>query len=179
MWIADNWKDYEVIDCSKGEKLERWGSYILVRPDPQVIWDTPKNARGWKHMNGHYHRSKKGGGEWEFFCEPISNADVRAQTCINDSARQVKFQMNMHTHDSFNWDYKDLQKTAFHEVCEVLLYDLERIACLEGISAEQKEAMLIRTRHKVIHHLEKLFYLMDETDTIDSMRKNIITPTEV
>lgn len=119
------------------------------------------------------------GGEWEFFCEPISNADVRAQTCIYDSARQVKFQMNMHTHDNFNWDYKDVQKTASHEVCEVLLYDLERIASLEGISAEQKEAMLIRTRHKVIHHLEKLFYLMDETDTIDSMRKNIITPTEV
>lgn len=119
------------------------------------------------------------GGEWEFFCEPISNADVRAQTCVYDSARQVKFQMNMHTHDNFNLDYKDVQKTAFHEVCEVLLYDLERIARLEDISAEQKEAMLIRTRHKVIHHLEKLFYLMDETDTIDSMRKNIITPTEV
>ena len=57
MWIADQWKDYEVIDCSKGEKLERWGQYTLVRPDPQVIWDTPKTERGWKHMNGHYHRS--------------------------------------------------------------------------------------------------------------------------
>ena len=70
MWIADNWNDYEVIDCSKGEKLERWGDYILVRPDPQVIWDTPKRNRNWKHMNGHYHRSKKGGGEWEFFDLP-------------------------------------------------------------------------------------------------------------
>lgn len=70
MWIADQWKDYEVIDCSKGEKLERWGEYILVRPDPQVIWDTPKNDRGWKHKNGHYHRSKKGGGEWEFISLP-------------------------------------------------------------------------------------------------------------
>ena len=70
MWIADQWKDYEVIDTSAGEKLERWGQYILVRPDPQVIWNTPKVSRGWKKMNGHYHRSKKGGGEWEFFDLP-------------------------------------------------------------------------------------------------------------
>ena len=45
MWIADKWKDYEVIDCSGGEKLERWGDYTLVRPDPQVIWDTPKKKK--------------------------------------------------------------------------------------------------------------------------------------
>lgn len=70
MFIADNWKDYEVIDTSNGEKLERWGDYILVRPDPQVIWDTPKTLKGWKKMNGHYHRSSKGGGEWEFFDLP-------------------------------------------------------------------------------------------------------------
>ena len=50
MFIADNWKDYEVIDTSKGEKLERWGKYILVRPDPQVIWDTPKKERGWTEV---------------------------------------------------------------------------------------------------------------------------------
>ena len=61
MWLADSWKDYEVIDCSKGEKLERWGDYILVRPDPQVIWDTPRKEKGWHKMNAHYHRSKKGG----------------------------------------------------------------------------------------------------------------------
>lgn len=70
MWLADRWNDYEVIDCSKGEKLERWDRYILVRPDPQVIWDTPKKETGWKRMNGHYHRSAKGGGEWEFFDLP-------------------------------------------------------------------------------------------------------------
>lgn len=70
MWLADQWKDYEVIDCSKGEKLERWGDYLLVRPDPQVIWDTPKKGTGWHKMNGHYHRSSKGGGEWEFFQLP-------------------------------------------------------------------------------------------------------------
>ena len=70
MWLADGWKDYEVLDTSKGEKLERWGKYILVRPDPQVIWNTPKKAWGWQKRNGHYHRSSKGGGEWEFFDLP-------------------------------------------------------------------------------------------------------------
>ena len=70
MWLADQWNDYEVIDCSKGEKLERWGDHLLVRPDPQVIWDTPKKEKGWRKMNGHYHRSSKGGGEWEFFQLP-------------------------------------------------------------------------------------------------------------
>lgn len=70
MWIADNWKDYEVLDTSGGEKCERWGDYILVRPDPQVIWNTPHDHPAWKHKNGHYHRSSKGGGEWEFFHLP-------------------------------------------------------------------------------------------------------------
>ena len=70
MWIANNWNDYEVIDTSCGEKLERWGKYILVRPDPQVIWNTEKTEPGWRKMNGHYHRSTKGGGEWEFFHLP-------------------------------------------------------------------------------------------------------------
>ena len=55
MWLADNWKEYEVIDCSEGEKLERWGKYTLLRPDPQVIWNTKKEDKHWKHLNAHYH----------------------------------------------------------------------------------------------------------------------------
>ncbi len=70
MWTAANWKDYEILDTSSGEKLERWGDYLLVRPDPQVIWNTPKKNAGWQKRNGHYHRSSKGGGEWEFFNLP-------------------------------------------------------------------------------------------------------------
>ncbi len=70
MWTADHWKDYEVYDTSNGEKLERWGNYTLVRPDPQVIWNTPHEHIGWKKKNGHYHRSTKGGGEWEFINLP-------------------------------------------------------------------------------------------------------------
>ena len=70
MWIADAWEEYEVIDTSAGEKLERWGDYVLVRPDPQVIWDTPKRNKGWKQPHGHYHRSSRGGGQWENFGLP-------------------------------------------------------------------------------------------------------------
>lgn len=104
MWLADNWKDYEVIDCSKGEKLERWGDYILVRPDPQVIWDTPRKEKGWHKMNAHYHRSKKGGGEWEFF-------DLPQQWSIH--YRSLTFQLKpfsfKHTglfpEQAANWDW--------------------------------------------------------------------------
>ena len=81
MWIADNWTDYEIIDTSCGEKLERWGKFYLLRPDPQVIWKTKKLVPEWKKLNGHYHRSAKGGGEWEFFDLPkeweISYRDLR------------------------------------------------------------------------------------------------------
>jgi len=70
MWIANDWKDYEVIDTSGGEKLERWGEYRLVRPDPQVIWTSDQKNKAWKKPNGHYHRSNKGGGDWQFFDLP-------------------------------------------------------------------------------------------------------------
>ena len=106
MWIADHWNDYEVIDCSKGEKLERWGDYILVRPDPQVIWDTPKKEKGWHRMNAHYHRSKKGGGEWEFF-------DLPEQWTIRYERLGLKFHLKpfsfKHTglfpEQAANWDW--------------------------------------------------------------------------
>ena len=112
MWLADSWKDYEVIDCSKGEKLERWGDYILVRPDPQVIWDTPRKEKGWHKMNAHYHRSKKGGGECEFF-------DLPQQWSIH--YRNLTFQLKpfsfKHTglfpEQAANWDwFSELIKKA-------------------------------------------------------------------
>ena len=104
MWIADNWNDYEVLDTSQGEKLERWGDYLLVRPDPQVIWDTPKQLPGWKHPNGHYYRSKQGSGNWEFF-------DLPDQWSI--SYKSLTFQLKpfsfKHTglfpEQAVNWDW--------------------------------------------------------------------------
>lgn len=63
MWIADGWKDYELLDASGGERLERWGSYILRRPDPQIIWNG-KKSKSWNLADGVYKRSSKGGGGW-------------------------------------------------------------------------------------------------------------------
>ncbi|MDO5133803.1 MAG: class I SAM-dependent methyltransferase [Eubacteriales bacterium] len=103
MWIADQWKDYEVLDTSGGEKLERWGTYRLIRPDPQVIWDTPR-GRLWRNPNAHYHRSKKGGGEWEFF-------DLPDDWCIKyrDLAFRLKPFSFKHTglfpEQAVNWDW--------------------------------------------------------------------------
>ncbi len=65
MWISDRWTDYELIDCSRGERLERWGDQILIRPDPQVIWDTPREDPRWKHPAARYSRSSSGGGHWD------------------------------------------------------------------------------------------------------------------
>lgn len=67
MLLADKWKDYELLDCADGEKLERWGDIILRRPDPQVIWKEKSNPSLWDKADAHYHRSRSGGGEWEFY----------------------------------------------------------------------------------------------------------------
>ena len=65
MWIAENWKDYELLDCGDGEKLERWGRQILVRPDPQAIWEAPRRSSAWQKPDARYLRSNTGGGHWE------------------------------------------------------------------------------------------------------------------
>lgn len=64
MWLSDKWKDYELLDCQGGERLERWGKYILVRPDPQIIWDCGRHAKEWSYPDGVYTR-KGGGGSWQ------------------------------------------------------------------------------------------------------------------
>lgn len=66
MRYTNDWADYELIDCSCCEKLERWGSQILVRPDPQVIWKSEKKNKLWYTADARYHRSSTGGGEWQF-----------------------------------------------------------------------------------------------------------------
>ena len=121
MWIADNWTDYEILDTSKGEKLERWGSWQLVRPDPQVIWDTPRTLSGWKKPNGHYHRSKKGGGEWEFRNLP-EQWTIRYPLCgstpLTFNLKPFSFKhTGLFPEQAANWDwFGGLIKNAGHPV---------------------------------------------------------------
>lgn len=66
MLLANEWSDYALIDCANGEKLEKWGSFTLVRPDPQIIWPQKQHKAEWERCDAHYHRSKSGGGSWEY-----------------------------------------------------------------------------------------------------------------
>ncbi len=104
MWVADQWQDYEVLDTSAGEKLERWGNYLLVRPDPQVIWNTKKTNPKWKSINGHYHRSAKGGGEWEFFDLP-QQWSIRYKT-LTFQLKPFSFKhTGLFPEQAANWDW--------------------------------------------------------------------------
>ena len=135
MWIADQWKDYEVLDTSGGEKLERWGDYLLVRPDPQVIWNTPKDLPGWRKMNGHYYRSSKGGGEWEFFDLPkqweIAYKDLR----FNLKPFSFKH-TGLFPEQAVNWDwFSDKNKTAGRPVKVLNLFAYTGGATLAAAAA--------------------------------------------
>lgn len=104
MWIAENWKDYEVLDSSDGEKLERWGKYLLIRPDPQVIWKTAREYKGWKTVNAHYHRSSKGGGEWEFFDLPKQWSIKYKELTFNLQPFSFKH-TGLFPEQAVNWDW--------------------------------------------------------------------------
>ena len=64
MFVSDQWKEYELLDASSGERLERWGEYILIRPDPQILWQTPRRHPLWERPHGVYRRARTGGGSW-------------------------------------------------------------------------------------------------------------------
>lgn len=105
MRTANGWTDYELIDTTGGERLERWGDFLLIRPDPQIIWKTPPADRRWQTAHAHYHRSQKGGGRWEM------------RTRLPDSweigYRELRFRVHptgfKHTglfpEQAVNWDY--------------------------------------------------------------------------
>lgn len=104
MWVSDNWKDYELIDCSRGEKLERWGKQILVRPDPQAIWKTERVNRGWRAPSARYSRSDSGGGHWEKNSLPESWQIKYGELTFNVKPMSFKH-TGIFPEQATNWDY--------------------------------------------------------------------------
>jgi 23S rRNA (cytosine1962-C5)-methyltransferase len=105
MILSKDWKDYEILDMSNGEKLERWGNIILIRPDPQIIWKDKLHPELWKKANAHYHRSNKGGGEWEY----IKKVPESWQIKYKDLTFNLKPMGFKHTglfpEQAVNWDF--------------------------------------------------------------------------
>lgn len=105
MRIAKNWADYRLIDTKSGERLERWGSITLIRPDPQVIWQTPPLTDLWKHADGHYHRSKSGGGQWEYHKKPPESWQIRYHD-LRFIVRPTGFKhTGLFPEQAVNWDW--------------------------------------------------------------------------
>ncbi len=136
MRVADNWKDYELIDCSCGERLERWGNITLIRPDPQVIWKTPKKNPLWRKADAVYHRSQSGGGNWE-----IRNKIPDFWTIgYRDLTFNIKTMGFKHTglfpEQAVNWDYTaEIIKNANREVKVLNLFSYTGGATVSALKA--------------------------------------------
>ncbi len=104
MWVSDKWRDFELIDCSRGEKLERWGDYTLVRPDPQAIWDTPRRDGRWRTSDGKYTRSESGGGAWDKRRLPASWQIGYGELTFNIKPMNFKH-TGIFPEQAANWDY--------------------------------------------------------------------------
>ena len=105
MLVSTEWKDYEIIDCSCGEKLERWNSIYLLRPDPQIIWDNGNLKEKYNNINAHYHRSNKGGGYWENLKETPEKWIVSYKN-LKFNIEQMGFKhTGLFPEQNINWDF--------------------------------------------------------------------------
>lgn len=105
MKIANEWKEYKIIDMAEGKKLERWGDVILERPDPQIIWKEKSFPSKWKEINASYHRSKTGGGAWEFKKKMPKNWQVHYKG-LTFNIKPMGFKhTGLFPEQAFNWDW--------------------------------------------------------------------------
>ncbi len=104
MRAADKWIDYELLDASRGERLERWGDILLIRPDPQILWDTPRKDPRWKQAHARYHRSNTGGGQWERY-RPIPDSWQITYGDLKFALKPMGFKhTGLFPEQAVNWD---------------------------------------------------------------------------
>lgn len=120
MRIVKGFKDYEIIDTSNGEKLERWGETLLIRPDPQIIWNTEKKNPSWNNVSGRYMRSAKGGGEWAFY-KKMRESWLVSYGDLKFNIRPTGFKhTGLFPEQAVNWDYFREKITSLNRPIKVL-----------------------------------------------------------
>lgn len=136
MRVADNWKDYELIDCSCGERLERWGNITLIRPDPQVIWKTEKKNPLWRKADAVYHRSQSGGGTWEIK-RKIPDFWTIGYRDLTFNIKTMGFKhTGLFPEQAVNWDYTaEVIKNAGREVKVLNLFAYTGGATVSALKA--------------------------------------------
>lgn len=105
MRLSEHWKDYELIDTSDGERLERWGDIILIRPDPQIIWSTGRKNPLWKNAHARYHRSNKGGGHWETYRKVPDRWTIRYNQLVFNIKPMGFKHTGVFPEQAVNWDF--------------------------------------------------------------------------
>ncbi|MBO5179787.1 MAG: class I SAM-dependent methyltransferase [Clostridia bacterium] len=105
MIISKDWKDYEILDMANGEKLERWGNIILIRPDPQIIWKNKSKPELWKNAHAHYHRSKSGGGSWEYLKKIPESWQISYKDLIFNLKPMGFKHTGLFPEQAANWDF--------------------------------------------------------------------------
>lgn len=139
MRYVNDFTDYQIIDTSTGEKLEKWGKTILIRPDPQIIWETPKKNELWKKSSARYHRSNKGGGEWEYYKKVEDSWVIK----YNDLSFKIQPTGFKHTglfpEQATNWNFfKEKISKADREISVLNLFSYTGGATLACASAGAK-----------------------------------------
>ncbi len=123
MLVSNEWKDYELLDMAKGQKLEKWGKYILIRPDPQIVWDKKTNPKLWEKADAKYIRSNTGGGHWEKYSKIDENWSIKYKNLVFNLKPMGFKHTGLFPEQAVNWDYiisKISQRTKKNQEVKVL-----------------------------------------------------------
>ena len=136
MRISDRWKDYELIDACNGERLERWGDIILIRPDPQIIWTTERKNPLWKNAHARYHRSNKGGGSWQVYRKLPDQWSINYDKLVFNIKPMGFKHTGVFPEQAVNWDFvADKIKNENRKVKVLNLFGYTGCATLSAMNA--------------------------------------------